>query len=185
MRYVNALWKATLAVCVLIGPCYRSQGQESRPSQQQVETVSLCQLTKDWKKYDHRTVRIEAIYATGAESYEVYDTGCLIRSDNTAWVEFPAEVQKATPPEIMERMNGLLRLNGRARVVAVGEFDGPKKVNIPPNTPPGVAKLMRATNSRYGHMNHWRFQFVFEEIEKVEAVPLTDPWPHWASKKKQ
>jgi hypothetical protein len=136
---------------------YRSQGQESRPSQQQGERVSLCQLTREWKKYDHSTVRIEAIYATGAESYEVYDTGCLVRGGNTAWVAFPAEIQKATPPEIMEKMNRLLRLNGRAGVVAVGEFDGPKNVDIPPNTPPKVTEQMRAVNSRYGHQNHWTF----------------------------
>jgi hypothetical protein len=150
--------------------------QNSRTSQRRVETLSLCQLTREWKEYDHKTVRIDATYATGAESYEVYDTNCLVDSDSTAWVEFPLEIQKATQPEIMDRMNRLLRLDSRVRIVVVGEFDGPKKVDVPPNTPQGVADLMRSVNSRYGHQNHWNFEFVFSRIEKVEPVPASDPW---------
>ena len=44
---------------------------------------------------------------------------------------------------------------------------------------------MRETNSRYGHMNGWKFQFVFSTIEKVESVPTDTPWPRLADQKKQ
>lgn len=175
----------SLALLGFIGAWHLGGRHQPATTRQTLETVSLCQLTKEWKKYDHKTVRIEAIYATGAESYEVYDTGCLVASNDTAWVEFPAEIQKATQPEIMDRMNRLLRLDSRVRIVAVGEFDGPKKVDIPPNTPPKVADLMRSVDSRYGHMNHWKFQFAFQKIEKVESVPTSDPWPRWATEKKK
>ena len=163
-------------VLVLVTASSVKDGEQAPTSKQTFETVSLCQLTKDWKKYDHSTVRIEAIYATGAESYTVYDPGCS-GNDRTAWVEFPADVERKTPQEVMAKLNRLLHSDSRARLVAVGEFAGPKKVDIPPNTPPKVADLMRSVNSRYGHQNHWDFQFVISKIEEVEPVPAIEPWP--------
>jgi hypothetical protein len=161
-----------------------STGQESTVATQTSRTVSLCELTSAWKNYDHSTVQIEAIYASGAESSEVYDVNCPSRSD-AAWVEFPDAIEKATPPEIRDKLNQLLRTDGRARVVVRGRFDGPKKVDIPPDTPPNVADVMRGVNSRYGHQNRWNFQFVFSKIEKVEPAPANAPWPRWATEKKQ
>ena len=107
MIHVNAFWKTTLSLSLLIGACRAGGGQESLSSPQRVQTVSLCQLTREWKEYDHKTVRIQAIYATGAETYEVYDTSCLVPSDSTAWVVFPVEIQKATQSKIMDTMNQL------------------------------------------------------------------------------
>ena len=185
MIHVNSFWKTTLSLSVLIGAFHASGRQESLTSLRRVETVSLCQLTREWKQYDHKTVRIEAIYATGAESYQLYDNSCLVSSDSTAWVVFPVEIQKATQSKIMDNMDRLLGQDSRVRIVAVGEFDGPKKVDIPPNTPPGVADLMRTVNSRYGHQNHWTFQFVFSKIEKVERVPASEPWPNNPNEKKK
>lgn len=155
---------------------YQSRNCGAGSSQQQIETVQLCQAVKDWKKYDHKTVRIEAIYAAGFERSELYDLNCLSPQE-TAWVELAANVQKASASEVMNDLNQLLRSDGRARITAVGEFDGPKKVDIPPNTPESVAQLMRAVNSRYGHMNHWNFQFVLSKIERAEAVPKNASWP--------
>lgn len=174
MRCASAFQSLMLLVLVVASPI--KGGKQAPTTEQTFETVCLCQLTGDWKKYDHRTVRIEAIYATGAESYTIYDPGCMGRNQ-TAWVEFPAGIQKKTPRVIMDKLNRLLRSDSRARLVAVGEFTGPKKVDIPPNTPPKVAETMRAVNSRYGHQNHWDFQFVFSKIEKVEPVSPSDPWP--------
>jgi hypothetical protein len=104
---------------------------------------------------------------------------------STAWVVFPIEIQKATQSKIMDTMDQLLGKDSRVRIVAVGEFDGPKKVDIPPNTPPGVADLMRTVNSRYGHQNHWIFQFVVSKIEKVERVSASEPWPNNPNEKKK
>lgn len=62
--------------------------QKSAASGEPVETVSLCQLTRYWDKYDHRVVRIEANFLTGFEVAEIYDPSCPARGENTAWVEF-------------------------------------------------------------------------------------------------
>jgi hypothetical protein len=172
-----------LVLLGLFGAWHIGGWQQPTITRQTLETISLCELTKDWKKYDHSTVRIEAVYATGAENSEVYDVACP-SGDNAAWVEFPAAIEKAAAREITDKLKQLLRTDSRARVVVVGEFAGPKRVDISPNTPPKVAEAMRAVNSRYGHQNHWDFQFVFSKIEKVEPVPASDPWPRWATGKK-
>ena len=180
MRYANTC----IGLLLLIATSGWSSGQQSTIPRQSPGSVSLCELTSAWRNYDHSTVQIEAVYASGAESSEVYDVNCPSRSD-AAWVEFPEAIEKATRPEIIDKLNQLIRADGRARIVVVGRFDGPKKVDIPPDTPPAVADVMRNVNSRYGHQNRWTFQFVFSKIEKVERVPSSDPWPNQTSQKKQ
>jgi hypothetical protein len=167
----------SLLLFVAAGAWHVSAAQQPSVAQQTTRNVlSLCELTSAWRHYDHSVVAIEAIYASGAESTELYDVNCPSRSD-AAWVEFPKAIEKVTPPDIMDKLNRLLRSDGRARVFVIGRFDGPKKVSIPPNTPPDVADVMRGVNSRYGHQNRWNFQFVLSKIEEVERVPSNDPWP--------
>lgn len=182
MKYAR---NCQISVLLVLISAWHVGGQQRSPTiRRTLETVSVCQLTSEWKKYDHRIVRIEAVYASGRESNEVYDIGCA-SGENTAWAEFPATAEKATPQQLLDKLNRLLRSESRARIIAVGEFAGPKKVEIPPNTPPKVADAMRAVNSRYGHQNRWDFLFVFSKIEKVEAVPPSDPWPRLATEKKK
>lgn len=150
-----------------------------------LETVSLCQLTEHWEKYDHKIVRIEVIYHTSNEVSQVYDPGCAT-SDQTAWVKLlPYGSPSPVPIELEAKLSQLLKKNGRARITVVGEFDGPKKVEIPPDLSPEAAAAFRAGGSRYGHMNGWKFQFVFSRVEKVEPVPAGDPWPTWSDQKKR
>ena len=152
---------------------------------QSIETVSICQLTRQWERYDHRIVRIEAIYHTSNEVSQVYDPDCAA-SDQTAWVKLlPYGSPSPVPPELKEKLNELLRRNGRARITAIGQFDGPRKVKVPSGLSPEAADAMRETNSRYGHMNSWKFQFVFSKVERVEPVPADAPWPHVAGQGKR
>jgi hypothetical protein len=164
--------------------CQRSGSEQSLPTQPSHEDVSFCHLAQDWRKYDHKVIRTRAIYNTGRETRELYDIGCPLR-ETTSWVEFSPDIEKTTSKEVREKLSRLLRASGRARVTVIGEFHGPKKVTIPPNTPPKVAEMMRAVDSRYGHLNHWNFKFVFSKIEQVESVPASDPWTHWAGEKKR
>jgi hypothetical protein len=77
----------------------------------------------------------------------------------------------------MERMEKILDASGRARIVAVVEFDGPKPVEIPAGTPPELSEVMRGTNSRYGHQNQFGSRVVLLKIISVEPVPSDAPWP--------
>lgn len=178
----------TSKVLVLLTFVYASQafaGAQTTTANQPLEAVTLCQLTQEWTKYDHRTARIEVIYHASNETSEIYDPACPT-SDHTAWVALiPYGSPSPIPPELKRRLNELLKQNGRARITVEGEFDGPKKVDVPPGLSPGAADALRATNSRYGHQNHWEFQFVFSKIEKVDPVPASDPWPRWATEKKK
>jgi hypothetical protein len=181
MRILAAARAFPLLCALIAGPAIVAW-QTSPSTLEKPETVALCELTTNWRKYDHRTVRIEAIYSTGPESSEVYDPGCSVR-DHVAWV--PPDLSKVAPADMVDKMNQLLRSSGRAQIVAIGEFDGPKKVEIPPGTSPGLAAFLQAANSHYGHQNGWDFQFVISRIEKVEPTPTDAPWPSWTSEKKQ
>jgi hypothetical protein len=175
--------RITVIALVLISSWHLVNAQAPR-IKQEIKTPSLCELTRDWKRYDHTTVRIAAIYRVGQELSDIYDASCP-DSESTAWADLPSETEKTTPRDVLDHLNQLIRSDGRARLVVRGEFDGPKKVNIPPNTPKGVAELMREVNSRYGHQNRWRFRFVISKIENVQPVALAEPWPRWTSEKKQ
>jgi hypothetical protein len=145
----------------------------------QLETISLCELTEHWQDYDHKTVRIEAVYAIGNEFSEVYDTGCATM-DHIAWVKrrLVGEPNPATPELGAELQKVQKQYGGRAKITVIGEFDGPAKVDVPADLSPEAADTMRKVNSRYGHRNRWKFQFTFAKIEKVEAVPSGTPYPH-------
>ena len=162
--------------------CATCLGEPQQPQKAKVpaKIFSLCELTSNWKIYDHAVVRIKAIYQNVGETSEVYDSDCP-NSDKTAWV--PRDVENAANKSVKEQLRELIRSDGRAQIIAVGEFDGPKKVDIPSNTPTGVADLMRSVNSRYGHDNKWNFQFIFSKIERVDSTPASTPFPHLATDK--
>jgi len=147
--------------------------QGSANAHEKLQTVSLCELTKNWRKYDHKMVRIEAIYAIGPETSEMYDTDCR---NETAWVP-PVQYGSSgpPPPDLEAKLKHLLKQGGRARVTVVGEFDGPKKVEIPLGTSPALAATLQAADSHYGHQNAWDFQFVISRIEKVDPAPPDTP----------
>jgi hypothetical protein len=174
-----------IGLLVLLAYASRAESPQVGIPDESLSTVSLCQLTRDWEKYDHKIVRIESIYHTGNEVSQLYDPGCAT-SDQTAWVKLlPYGSPSPVPPRLKQKLNELLRRTGRAQITAIGEFDGPKRANIPSGLSLEAANAMRETNSRYGHMNGWKFQFVFSKIEKVESVTSDTPWPRLADQKKQ
>jgi hypothetical protein len=136
---------------------------------------SYCDLAREYTKYDHQIVHVRGIYRRGGEIASFYDAGC-IQSD-PAWVDWSPKLKQHSSPNLVSAMNALLDAQGRATVDAEIEFDGPKPVKIPPGTSPGLAKVMLSLNSRYGHMNQFRFRVVLVRLVGVEPVPTATPWP--------
>lgn len=97
------------AVGVLIFTCTslaRPAPQAATPDHS-LETVSLCRLTQHWEKYDHKIVRIEAVYHTGNEVSQVYHPGCAT-SDQTAWVKLlPYGSPSPVPAELKAKLSEL------------------------------------------------------------------------------
>lgn len=138
--------------------------------------VPFCLLSQEFETYDHEVVRTKAIYTTGPEAIALSDVSCS-GTDHDAWVEISPDVKKSSPRQAMHDLYRLVASHSRAQVVVVGEFAGPKEVTIPPGTAPGVADLMRRANSRYGHLNGWRFQFTILRVEQAQEVPPDAPVP--------
>jgi hypothetical protein len=57
----------TIGLLVLLACASRAETPQVGIPDESLVTVSLCQLTRDWERYDHKIVRIEAIYHTGNE----------------------------------------------------------------------------------------------------------------------
>lgn len=140
------------------------------------EHVPYCQIIAHISKYNHRIIQTEAIYRSGGEVMSFYGLSCPSR-DLGSWVDYSDDLRSATSAELMETMDMMLDTDGRVQIVALIEFDGPKPVKIPPGTSPRLAALMRGVNSRYGHLNQFRFRVVLQKVISVKPVQPNAPWP--------
>jgi hypothetical protein len=180
MRYQKL--QQSLTIFVFLAASNVSWARPLPGTKQTIEIISLYDLARNWSRYDRHPVRIEAVYLVDGQDREVYNAGCQNRAD-PAWVEIPSGAVGQAPPELVDNLNQLLISDHRARV-AVGEFYGPQRVIVSPDTPRGVADQPRAINSRCGHLNDWRFQFVFSKMESVEPLPSSEPWARPRDEKK-
>lgn len=149
-------------------------GQEKRDSKP--PQAAYCKVAVHPSKYDHRVLRVKGIYRSGGEIMAFYDPTCPQKS-STAWVDYAEGLRQKSSPELIAAMEKLLSADGRAQVEVLAEFDGPKPVSIPSGTSPGLAAVMRGTNSRYGHANQFRYRLLFLQLLGVSPVVKTVPWP--------
>jgi hypothetical protein len=151
-------------------------GQKSRPGGRVGGDTPYCKLAQQPERYDHRVLLVQAIYRSGGEIMSLYDPDCPSR-ESTSWVDYADDLRQTTSPELLTKMNQLLKQNGRARITVRLEFYVPKPVAIPPGTPPALADVMRGKNSRWGHQNQFATRVRFLKILTVEPVPTDVAWP--------
>lgn len=155
----------------------RIQCAQNREQQVSIsKRVPYCSIVEQSAKYDHHVLETEGIYGTGMEFSGFYSSSCP-EWRKVSWVDYSDDLRKHTSPALFKRMEKLLDADGRARVVAIFRFDGPKPVKIPPGTPPGIAAAMRDTDSRYGHMNQFNYRVVLLKVIRVSPVSPDAPWP--------
>lgn len=150
------------AALFLLASCFTREPQlkdtEGPPSfaatVQKAPTVSFCDLVRDSEPYDKKIVRAQALFFRNMENGYLYDPTC--GSENTyVWVEFdPAYVY--TDDAVKKKLDQALCPAqpcpiGRARVTAVGRFDGPRE-------------------GPYGHLDGYRFRFSLIRLEQAEEV---------------
>ena len=154
-----------------------SVGQQSRPSAHVGGDTPYCKLAQQPERYNRRVLRVQAIYRSGGEIMSLYDAHCASR-ESASWVDYADELRQTTSPELLTKMNQLLKQNGRAKITVRLEFYGPKPVAIPAGTPPALADVMRGTDSRWGHQNQFATRARFLKILAVEPVPTEVAWPN-------
>jgi hypothetical protein len=127
-----------------------------------IETVSYCELIKNPSKYDHKIVRVRAIYFTAFENTLLYDQTCEPGKPPTAPDKVPAEtwaewdksfVSKGDSEEA--KLNRQLNGFGRKDVTLIGKFNSTNEHNDT-NQP-----------NLFGHLNCCQFQF---QIMRLEAI---------------
>lgn len=165
----------TLSIGLLLGTSKCGSAQ-TKGGDHIVPEASYCRMVAQVPKFDHQVLKTEAVYRRGGEIMSLYSPSCPSHA-NSSWVDYSAALRDNTPPGLMDKMDTLLDADGRARIVAVVEFDGPKPVAIPPVTPSRLADVMRGTNSKWGHQNQFNSRVVLLRIISVKPVPPDTPWP--------
>lgn len=115
-------------------------------------TVAYCELLRHPSRFANQIVRTEALFYKNLENEVFYDLAC---NDSRVWVEFdPAYVYTDDAlKKDFEKVACLRqqRCDGRARITAVGRFEGPKE-------------------SGYGHLGCCPYRFSMMRLERVEAI---------------
>jgi len=143
--------------------------QQATKVQPTPKVAAYCEIASHQKEFDHDIVQTEGIFRRGRENWTFYSPSCPL-ADQTSWVDYSDDLRHSTSPELMGKMEKSLDSAGRVNLTVVLEFDGPKKVDVPPGTPPKVADLMRGVNSRYGHLNQFNSRVSFLKILAVDPV---------------
>jgi hypothetical protein len=127
----------------------------------EVQTVAFCDLIRQPELYDHKTVRVTAIYRYGAEWSQLYCLDCI--TAGATWVDLDDSFAKNTDSKLAKKI-GENGFRGRTvRVVAVGEFYG--------------------SGGRYGHMGSYRYKFQMSRLEQATIILNDSPIPAKLPKK--
>ena len=127
-----------------------------------VPTVLYCELIKNPSKYDHKIVRLRAIYFNAFERSYLYDQTCETDKSPTAPEKIPAEtwaewdksfVSKGDSEEA--KLNRGLTGFGRKDVTLIGKFNSTNEQGK--SDGPNL----------FGHLNCCRFQFKIMLLESI------------------
>jgi hypothetical protein len=152
-----------------------AQGNSSQKAEEEIPTVSYCDLLRDPDKYDKKTVRLKVLYTRGFEISALEDPEC--NSQKSTWVEFDPASRQCTKASIQKEFDkvfyppqkkkkGVIERPGpeRGELMMVGQFSGPK-----PGIPIGPEGKRVLTG--YGHLNGFDYKFIIKCIEQVRPVP--------------
>lgn len=122
-------------------------------------TVPYCELIKSPTRFTNGIVRTEALFYKNLENTVFYDPTC---KGNSTWVEFdPAYLYTDDALKNKFEELGCLRrqrCDGKARVTAVGRFEGPNE-------------------DGYGHLGCCPYRFSIIRIENADAVDSSTSQP--------
>jgi hypothetical protein len=161
---------AALLLAVIIFTAARSQ-QLSTPSP--TSAVDYCALIRNAASYHKKKVRVRATYVLAFEASFLYKAECRGKGadENRVWVEFDPAYEKSSKPEVVRRLNELLKPS--------------------PTNPDGPVDLVNArrvevefvgifesdtSSDAYGHLGGFDYQITVESVEEVKPVPEGTPW---------
>ena len=151
-------------ICFTLFCLSAAQEQKTLPK---IPTVAYCELVRQPAFYDNKVVRVTANYFVGFEGSLMSSPAC---GKEDTWVEFAAELERATPFKIGKKFDSLTDTspeynNGsvnypsrQVKVTWVGLFQGIKATQT-------IGK--QTFSLGFGHMNGFDFQFVAQKVEFV------------------
>jgi hypothetical protein len=123
-----------------------------------VTTIPFCDLVRDPASYDKKIVRMNAVLSTGFEVSRLDSPSCP--NTLSVWAEFG--VDSCTRPKLNKTLDRLLRREGRAEIMIIGQFFAPR--------------IDQETGPRgYGHMNGYDSKLNVMCIETAKSIkqPVT------------
>lgn len=130
-----------------------------------IQSINYCELIKDASDYDHKIVRVRAVYSNEFERSFLYDSGCIKDSPPVAPKTVPAEtwaqwdtsfVSKGDSGEAI--LNRQIKGFGRKDVTLIGKFYSTNESGDK-NAP-----------NLFGHDNCCKFQFLIMRVESVHSI---------------
>ena len=117
----------------------------------ELNTVEFCELLKNSKDYDQKTIRVAAIYRYGSEYSEIYCLSC--ENNPLVWLEYGKSFTSLTKSKIRRRLKSSER-GKTINVIAVGKIE---------------------SSGGYGHLGKYKYQFVVDYFESAEVILKDSP----------
>jgi hypothetical protein len=157
--------------CILVCLCQMAALHMAQ-SQPRLQLSSLCELQTSVAQGQHRTVRVEGVYLSGAEAQYLVTSGCSGRSTS---IEFDLKSHHLWNQlvEMSNRTNTKKHVSGDGDAVLVvfeGEFYGPQVPD--PNLPEGIRKNY---HPGWDHNNASMTKLVVHAILTVNRLPSDHP----------
>ena len=112
--------------------------------QEEIPTVTYCDLVRDIEKYKDKTVRLRAIYRFGFEWSNIYCLECLGIESSSTWLDFADEMCDGS-----KKIKGNGFAGRTVRVQVIGKF---------------------FTGGSYGQLGDAPNKFVVSCVEKVKTI---------------
>jgi hypothetical protein len=145
----------TIALFLAVALQGRNLFRSSAPPPGNLETVAFCDLIRNPKVHDQKTVRIKAIYRYGYEWSELYCLDCI--DAGKVWVELDDSFATNTDIKLAKRIGDNGFPGRTVSIVAVGEFYG--------------------TGGGYGHQGSYRYKFRITRLEQASILLNDSPIP--------
>jgi hypothetical protein len=151
---------AFLSFEMLLVPASVAGGDSSKHANLQqagrkIRTVSFCELTRHPERYVGRQVRINSSYVVWWESSFLYNLKCN-NDESKIWPEFNCSDRKCYELVQKQLRRAKDQFAARADVSLVGTLKGP---------------------GGFGHLDHFRYMFLINEVESASPIPDDTPWP--------
>jgi hypothetical protein len=127
---------AFILILLVLLLCGSGKAQESVSKEEDV--ITLCELMKHWEVYDRHTIRVRAVFGSGAEQMWLSDPEC---GDGETVINF--EIHSDAKKDVLKEVKELTNADHSDWLVFEGIFFGPEPFDeIDPKLPEPIRQRL-------------------------------------------